>query len=334
MFEPEENAWTKHMNYVHHFIVPGLSPLHPQVHCTADFEVCHFTTGEGEINAANSMMSILLNPKFYLRDTFWLLNGIGGGTPTQVTTGSVTFAKYAVQVGLQYQIDPKELGDYPDWPTGYFSYGAKDPWGYPDSVYGTEVFELNEKLRDRAIAAGKKVEDTLDIGNEENIALRAKFPAPGNSQPFVKGCDVLTSDNYWIGETFDNYFIEYSKLITNGSAIYCSAAQEENATLEAILRLSKFGYVNYGRVIVMRAISNFVKAPEGFNDPVDFFHNYPKGGIELSLNNLYKVGIEVVKDILENYEEVCELKAGNYLGDIFGTLGGVRDFGKDKYTVH
>jgi purine nucleoside permease len=34
-----------------------------------------------------------------------MVSGISGGNPHYVTTGSVTFAKYAVQLNLQYEFD-------------------------------------------------------------------------------------------------------------------------------------------------------------------------------------------------------------------------------------
>lgn len=338
MFEPEEKVWTSNINFKHNFTIPGLSPIHPMVHCVEDYSVCQFTTGEGEINAANSMMAILLNPQFDFSTSYWLLTGIGGGEPTQVTTGSITFAKYAIQVGLQYQIDTKEVQEFhPEWQVGYFGYGADGPLGYPDAVYGTEVFELNEKLRDRAVELAKQYEQDLVIGTEQNIELRKLYPSPGNQNPTIKGCDVLTSDNYWIGNVLGDYFIDFSNMITNGTATYCSAAQEDNATLESMIRLAKYGMVQFDRIIVMRGISNFVRAPPGINDAFDFFQNYPKGGIDHSLHNMFVAGYPIIRDILDNWDTIYRtgetLKPENYIGDIYGTLGGKPNFGKDKYTV-
>lgn len=337
MFEPEEKAWTDNMNFSHRFQIPGLSPLHPEVHCVEDYSVCQFATGEGEINAAASMTALLMSSQFDFTSTYWLLTGIGGGDPKQVTTGSITFAKYAVQVGLQYQIDSREiLKSHPDWPTGYFSYGTKDPWSYPDSVYGTEVFELNEKLRDRALSiAGNHVSE-FSIGDEDNIALRKLYPEPANELPGVKACDVLTSDNYWTGEVLNDFFANYTEMITNGTATYCSAAQEENATLEAFIRFAKFHLVAFDRIIVMRSISNFVCPPAALkNEPLDFFYNYPKGGIDHSLENIFIAGYPIVEDILNNwgFYNGEEMKPENYIGDILGSLGGKPNFGKDSYTV-
>lgn len=49
MFEPEGNVWYDIADfdlYARNITVPGLSPLYPDVHCTADGSVCELITGE------------------------------------------------------------------------------------------------------------------------------------------------------------------------------------------------------------------------------------------------------------------------------------------------
>lgn len=337
MFKPEEEAWTHNYHFSHNFTIPGLSNSYPYVHCSQNYDVCHFTTGEGEINAANSMMALLLNPQFDLKNTYFLLNGIGGGDPKRVSTGSVTFAKYAIQVGLMFQVDSRELSeDYIDWPSGYFSYGTQDPYTYPDAAYGTEVYELNEKLRDRAISLAKKNQDLLDVGTEQNKILRSMYESPASDGPVVMACDVTTSDNYFFGNILSDYYMNYTLLVTNNTANYCSSAQEENATLESLLRLHKYGMVDFSRVIVMRTISNFVRAPPSMSDATKFFNDFDKGGFQLALNNLYLGGSPIVNDIINNWGSIYAtgVKTHNYIGDIFGSIGGKPNFGKDSYSVH
>ena len=172
-----------------------------------------------------------------------MLAGIGGGDPAKVTTGSVTFAKYAIQVGLQYQIDSRELTNTnhkEGWTSGYFSYGTKHPQDYPDSVYGTEVFEVNEKLRDRAMELSRKNEKLLKLGDDDNVSLRKLYSSPANKIPTILACDVLTSDNYFTGHVLNDYFSSYSQLITNSSANYCSSAQEEMLLWNRLLELPKW----------------------------------------------------------------------------------------------
>jgi len=61
------------------------------------------TTGEGEINAASSLSALWMSGCFNLTSTYFMVAGIAGVNPHVATTGSVTFAKYAVQLDLQYE---------------------------------------------------------------------------------------------------------------------------------------------------------------------------------------------------------------------------------------
>ncbi|KAK6198021.1 purine nucleoside permease [Scheffersomyces amazonensis] len=339
MFQPEQEAWTSKIDFIHNITVPGLCPSYPEVRCVEDYSICQFTTGEGEINAATSVAFLLSSPLFNFSNTYWLLSGIGGGDPTKVTTGSVTFAKYAIQVGLQFQIDSRELlNTHPDWPSGYFSYGTQNPWEYPDAVYGTEVFEVNEKLRDRALELAEQNSDYLNVGDEDNNKLRSFYEFPANQPPKILACDVTTSDNYFTGSVLADYYLNLTSIMTNGTANYCSSAQEENASLEAFIRMAKVGKVNFERIVIMRTISNFVKSPDHLNmDPIDFFLNFPKGTIQHALDNLYIGGIPFVNDVVNNWEDIYKsgelFKPDNYIGDILGSLGGKPDFGKDSYHI-
>ena len=338
MFELERDPWLELLDFKHNITLPGLSPIYPTVHCTTNYSICQVTTGEGEINAAASITALSLSPLFDLTKTYFLIAGIAGGMPEYTTLGGVTFAKYAVQVGLEYQIDPREVEKTnPDWNTGYFAYGTKNPFTYPKNVYGTEVFEWNEKLRDRAVDLASKVE--LDKGTKQNAKFRALYKEEAaKKEPFIAKCDVLTSDNYFSGPLLDEYFSNFTKLMTNGSGIYCSTAQEDNASLEALTRMDQYGLVDYERIVVMRTISDFaVPPPSMANNTVKFFTEADQGGIGASLTNLVKAGLPFVHDVIENWDDVYEKGTkyvpDNYIGDIYGTLGGTPDFGKESFGV-
>ncbi|KAK6454162.1 purine nucleoside permease [Scheffersomyces xylosifermentans] len=338
MFELERDPWLEALDFAHNITIPGLSPIYSTIYCTTNYTICQATAGEGEINAASSLTALTLNPLFDLSKTYWLLAGISGGEPTQVTTGSATFAKYAIQVGLQYQIDYRDyINTDPNWLTGYIPYGADNPYSYPGNVYGTEVFELNEKLRDRALELASSVE--LDNGTAKNEEFRQLYKEEAaTSPPAVVGCDVLTSDNYFTGNVLNDYFANLTKLMTNGSATYCSTAQEDNASLEVFTRMEKYGLIDYERIVVLRTISNFSRPPPSMaNDTVKFFTDTDKGGIGHSLTNLVNAGFPFIHDVISHWDDVYEsgekYKAENYLGDIFGTLGGKPDFGKDSFEV-
>jgi len=111
--------------------IPGLSPQFPDVHCTADGNVCQVVTGMGEINAASSLSAFVLSPAFDLSKSYFLVAGISGVNPKVATLGSVTFAKYAVQVALQYEFDYRDLPA--NFSTGYIPFGTDSPGQYPAS---------------------------------------------------------------------------------------------------------------------------------------------------------------------------------------------------------
>lgn len=151
MFSPEAEIWYGIPEFDIlgvNITLPGGSPLFPDVHCTADGEICQVVTGESEINAAVTIGSLVRSPRFDLTTTYFMVGGIAGGNPEQTTLGAVTFAKYAVQVALQYEFDPREIPA--NFSTGYIPQGSTVPDEYPQSIYGTEVFELNTNLRSLA----------------------------------------------------------------------------------------------------------------------------------------------------------------------------------------
>lgn len=126
-----------------------------------------------------------------------------------------------------------------------------------------------------------------------------------------------------LGEAFENT----TTLFTNGTGVYCTTQQEDNATLEALLRASISGSVDFSRIIVMRSASNFDRPYDG-QSAVDHLFA-PSVAYEPSLVNLYLVGVKVVEGIVGGWEETFEkgVEATNYIGDIFGSLDGQPDFG-------
>ena len=337
-FTQEREAWTSKLAFTNNLTIPGLSPLYPEITCLSDYSVCLVTTGEGEINAAATVSSLTLSPYFDLSKTYWLITGIGGGTPDLTTIGSAVFSKYAVQGGLESQIDWREVKQTnPAWNTSYFGLHSDDPWSYPGTAYGTEVFELNQKLRDRAAALASNV--TLDKGNSLNAQLREQYSQiKARNPPKVEKCAVMTSDVYYSGRLLTSYFSNFTSLITNSSATLCASAQEDNALLESFLRVTKHGLIDFLRIVDLRTISDFLIPPPSLsNDTIKFFTNTSTGGTQLAFSNLYNAGYPFVKDVLENWNSTYssgeKYKPTNYIGDIFGSLGEKPNFGRSDFVI-
>ncbi|KKA28857.1 hypothetical protein TD95_000311 [Thielaviopsis punctulata] len=313
---------------------PGLCMLYPYVHCTADHSVCQVTTGMGEINAATTAMALGLSPLFNLTSTYIMVSGIAGVNPQRATLGSVAFAKYAVQVALQYEIDAREIPV--SWSTGYVAYGTKRPLEFPQVLYGTEVFELNAALRDDAVAMARNA-SMADSAAASEYRMRYKsmgaLVAAATQPPSVMGCDTATSDVYFSGDLLSEAFQRTSEVWTNGSAEYCMTASEDNAILEVWVRLAIEGLADFSRVMVMRAGSNFDRPPTGVT-AYEHLLVLNQNGFTIAIDNTFNAGIQVVKGILSQWD--CKYKDGvkpeNYVGDVWGSLGGEPDFGPGSLT--
>jgi purine nucleoside permease len=115
---------------------------------------------------------------------------------------------------------------------------------------------LNTGLLERAVNLTKGL--TLNDSSTA-IEYRKKFDyAPANEAPVVTQCDVfvlfssfsasdfpshssllsrsVTSDAYWAGTLLAETWGNFTSLLTNGTGVYCNTAQEDNASLEAMVR--------------------------------------------------------------------------------------------------
>ena len=159
-------------------------------------EACQLANNTTEINAAVTISSLVRDKQFDLTSTYFMVAGIAGVNPEVATICGVTFARYAVQVAMQYEFDPREIPA--NFSTGYIPQGSDVPDEYPQSIYGTEVFEVNQNLQKIAATFARKA--TLN-DSDDAIAYRALYApdaiyAAGSAPngPQVYECDVATSD--------------------------------------------------------------------------------------------------------------------------------------------
>jgi len=94
-------------------------------------------TLRAEINAAATVAAFVLSSQFDLRSTYFLIAGIGGVNPEVATICSVVFARYAVQVSLQYEVDVRDLTS--DYNTGYVPLGSVSTDEYPRQIYVSQT---------------------------------------------------------------------------------------------------------------------------------------------------------------------------------------------------
>ncbi|MEA3135258.1 MAG: hypothetical protein QOG17_3104, partial [Gammaproteobacteria bacterium] len=66
-------------------------------------------TGGGVTNSSTSIMALGLDPRFDLSKAYWLIAGIAGGDPLDVSLGTAAWAKHVVDGDLLYEIDAREI---------------------------------------------------------------------------------------------------------------------------------------------------------------------------------------------------------------------------------
>ncbi|KAK3292840.1 purine nucleoside permease-domain-containing protein [Chaetomium fimeti] len=195
--------------------LPALSMIHPTVHCTFTGEICQLTTGEGKINAAAILTALTLSPQFDLRQSYFLvavisgIAGVAGVNPAAERRwaawrwcGSPCRWRYKHEFGAREM----PAGLETDYVCGVWARGAVCVSG--DSVYGTEVMEVNGALRDRAF------EFQLRGGGFGGTSV-----CGGGWGAEVVKCDTATSDRI-------------------------TEAQEDNVTLEVLVRMAVHGLVD------------------------------------------------------------------------------------------
>lgn len=103
--------------------------------------------------------------------------------------------------------------------------------------------------------------------------------------------------------------------------IAVQTAQEDNASLEALLRSSYHNLTDFSRIIVMRTASDFDRPYLGESDLDNLFYD-DQGGFLPAVKNIYLAGVKVVEGILDNWNSTFEkgIEPKNYIGDILGTL--------------
>jgi len=330
MFVNEGDSWLDIPQFnllAQNITVPGFSPILPDAHCTEDGSICQVVTGEAEINAASTITALVHSPAFDLTSTYFFIAGIAGVNPKVATIGSATFARYAVQVALQFEFDAREKPA--DFPTGYVPQGSTAPGQYPQSIYGTEVFELNTALRTLAVqfARKAKLNDTEAAQEARKAFANSSLYEAATKPPSVIECDTATSDNFWTGILLGEAFENTTTLFTNGTGVYCTTQQEDNGTLEALLRATLSGLVDFSRIIHMRTASDWDRPSPGETAAENLFGATP--GFDPAIMNIMLAGVEVVQGIVNNWEETFKdgIKPQNYIGDIFASLGGNPDFG-------
>ncbi|HEY1694171.1 MAG TPA: purine nucleoside permease [Polyangiaceae bacterium] len=276
--------------------VAGLPSTDPNVHCNAD-DVCEVTLGMGYANAASSMTVLLYRSGLDLSRAYFLIAGIAGIDPAQGTLGTAAWSRYAVDFGLSYEIDAREMPA--GWPYGYFGLETTGPTQAPPTLTGTEVFQLDETMLQAALSLSKGAQLEDDAQAQ---ASRASYPsAPANQAPVVTQCDTTSSDTWIAGTALQQRARDWVTLLTGGAGTFCTSAQEDNASLEVLKRGAATGIVDLHRVALLRSASDFSAPSPGQTDAAGLLASLNSGGLGISTKNLVHAAMPVVQAIVTGW---------------------------------
>ena len=218
-------------------------------------------TGVGTARAAASVMALGTDPQFDLSKAYWVVAGIGGGDPADVSLGSAVWAEHVIDGDLSYEIDARDIPK--DWPTGYVPLRREVPYEQPvRAELEGEMYTLNASLVDWAY---RLTRDTPLKDSDQMKASRARFAGFENAlrPPFVAKGDTISSSTFWHGARLDAWANEWTRYYTGGKGNYMIAAMEDSGTMQALTFLSRAGRVDLNRVLVLRTVSNYDREAPG-----------------------------------------------------------------------
>ena len=255
-------------------------------------------TGGGNTNSTASIMALGLDPRFDLTKAYWIVAGIAGGDPLDVSLGTAAWARYIVDGDLLYEIDAREIPA--DWPYGLLPLGAEKP---NDKSSGWTVdtlsFPLNAELAQWAYALTKDhpVADSAGI-----TEFRKQFMGYPNAvrPPFVTMGDSLASSTYWHGERLNRWANDWVVLHAGTKANFVMANMEDSGTLTALRRLFRARRIDLQRVMVLRTASNYTMPPPGKTAAWSTTAPFPEEGLP-ALIAAYEIGHRVAQAIIMNW---------------------------------
>ena len=259
-------------------------------------------TGVGTAKAAASAMALGLDPRFDLTKAYWVIAGIGGGDPADVSLGSAVWVDRVIDGDLAFEVDARQVPR--EWATGYVPLGKSTPYEQPMSPTRAGIFATNPDLTAWAFALTRD----LELADSDDLKkFRARFAGFPNAlrAPFVTRGDQVTASTFWHGSKMEDWANAWAKYYSDGKANYVVCGMEDSGTLQALTFLNEAGRVDLKRVLVLRTISNYDREAPGVS-VADSLKSLAAGNYSAYLPALDAaeiVGDKVVRDIVAHWEQ-------------------------------
>ncbi|MEM7281879.1 MAG: purine nucleoside permease, partial [Pseudomonadota bacterium] len=260
-------------------------------------------TGPGVSNSAIVITALGLDPRFDLSKSYFIVGGVAGGDPEDVTIGSAAWSRWVVDGDLMRSIDPQEAPEA--WPYGLFPTDGKAPGDRSGGfTYPGMVFPLNQGFVQWAYETSKDVE-LMDHPEVEKVrTLYQDMPVAAGKPTVIMG-ESLGANAYWHGKVLTQWANDWVKLYTNGEGNFVMTNIEDNGTLRALTRLAKLGKVDRERVLVLRVASNFSHQPTKEDAVWSLTADYPANGLS-AMENIYRVASPVVHKLIAEWPQFAD----------------------------
>lgn len=258
-------------------------------------------TGPGTAHAAATIMAVGLDPRFDFSHAYWIVAGIAGGCPDQVSLGSAAWARWVVDGDLGYEIDAREIPS--GWSTGYLPLGKARPFEQPADPLPGQVYALNASLAQWAFHLTRVV----PLGDSPSLQQsRSRFDgAAANRPPFVTLGDEISASTFWHGKLLDAWAAQWVPYFTGGKGVFATSAMEDTGTLQSLTFLARAGRVDLNRVMVLRTVSNYDRQPRD-STAAENLAKQRIGAYSAYLPALeadYRVGHAVVEELLTHWPQ-------------------------------
>lgn len=226
-------------------------------------------TGAGTAKAAASVMAVGLDPQFDFSQAYWVVAGIGGGDPADVSLGSAVWAEHVLDGDLAYELDARQIPA--DWPTGYVPLSRTTPYEPPAKPEAGELYTLNPSLVSWAL---RLTQDTTLADSADLRKARERYVGFPNAlkPPFVTKGDDVSSSTFWHGSKMSEWANAWTRYFTNGNGNYMVCGMEDTGTMQALTFLAQAGRVDLQRILILRTVSNYDQEAPG-SSAVDSLKN-------------------------------------------------------------
>ncbi len=233
-------------------------------HLNRQTGVLGIVTGVGAARAAASIMALGLNPRFDLTQALWLITGVAGIDPARGSLASVVLPEYIVDGSLTHELDAREIPV--DWPDGFVPIGKSTPYEQPREARFNGDDGIVHRLNPELIAWANALTRALPLLDTDKMAARRRQFEPAESahqSPSVILGDELAQTTFWHGRLLRERARRWVDYQTDGRATYTLTAMEDAGILTSLAALGAAGKVDYNRILIARAASNFDSQREG-----------------------------------------------------------------------